>query len=298
MGKWVIKKIGFKAYTLLMTTIGSFIFALGIDAFIIPHNLVASGVNGLALIIFYVTNIPAGIMNFILNLPILYATYRVLGGWQLLVTIFGTIISSSFMDILVSTSSLQLTHDPLVGAILGGLLCGIGLGIVYRSGGNTGGLDPIALIIRKYWGMQIGSIVFALNFIVLIGSALTQNIETAAIAMITLYLSAIVANKVVIGFNQQKAIFIISYNSDLICDVIITQFGRGATLLEGEGAYTRQEKKVILAVVNLMQVTKLKQAVQSVDPAAFILITDASEVIGQGFTTPTTPTSDYIRRAK
>ncbi len=273
-----------KIYTLLMVTIGCIFFSFGINAFVIPHNLLSGGISGVALMVYYLTQIPVGTLNLILNLPVLYATYRWLGGWHLIVTIYGTAVVSFLIDVFSFAAAYKWTHDPIVGAIMGGIFCGTGMGIIYRSGGNSGGLDPIALIIRKYWGLQMGSIVFAINCLILFVAAIIINVESAAITLINLYISAMITNKIIVGFSQRKAVFIISYTPDGICNIVTRQLGRGATILHGEGAYTRQDKKVVLAVVGLMQIAKLKAAVQKVDPHAFLLITDTSEVIGQGFT--------------
>lgn len=273
-----------KVRCLTHVTIGSFFFALGIDAFVIPHNLVGGGISGIALMLFYITGLSVGTLNLLLNLPIIYASYRWLGSWNTVVTILGTAICSFAINALSFMSTYGWTHNPIVGAILGGIFCGLGLGIVYRGGGNTGGLDPIAMIIRRRWGLQMGSIVFGINCVILIAAAIVVNVESSAITLISLYISAVVTNKVVIGFNQRKAVFIISYHTDKICDLIINQLARGATILHGEGAYTHQDKQVILAVVGLMQVGKLKAAIEEVDPGAFLLIMDAAEVIGLGFT--------------
>lgn len=273
-----------KVYMLVMVTLGAFIFALGLDAFIIPHNLVGGGVSGIAVMLFYITSIPAGTLNMVLNIPILYAAYRWLGPWQVIVTIYGTAISSVAMNMLSFLSAYNLTHEAYVGAILGGIFCGAGSGIIYRSGGNAGGLDPIAMIIRKFWGLQMGNIIFAINCLILTAAAFVVNLESAAITLISMYLGATVTNKVIIGFNQRKAVYVISSSPEKICDVIINQLGRGATILHGEGAYTHQNRQVVLAVVGLMQVGRLKRALQQVDPTVFMLITDAAEVIGQGFT--------------
>ncbi|WP_251441546.1 YitT family protein [Veillonella intestinalis] len=279
-------KWGRTTNALVMTTLGSLLFAIGIDAFILPHKLVSGSLSGIALMLYYLTGIQVGTLNLLLNVPILYAAYRWLGRWHLMITIFGTAVISFLINAVEFMEQYQLTSDPLVGSLLGGILCGLGLGIVYRAGGNTGGLDPIAMIIRKHYGLQIGSIIFGINVLVLFAAALVISVEAAAITLISIYVQAMIANKVVVGFNQRKAIYIISYKPYKICDVIIHQLGRGATILNGEGAYTHQHKQVILVVVGLMQVAKLKEAVQKEDPAAFMIISDAAEVIGQGFTVP------------
>ena len=242
------------------------------------------------MIIYYITQgaLSLGAINFLLNIPVLYAAWRWLGRWHLGVTLFGTLFMSVIINVLAPLSTLELTHNPIIGGILGGLFSGLGLGIVYRGGGNTGGIDPIALIIRNRFGLQIGSILFGINMMILVAGAIVINIEAAATTLISTYLSAMVTNKVISGFNQRKAMFIISYKPVTICNLIIEKLGRGATILNGEGAYTHQPKQVIMVVVSLLQVARLKAAVEAEDPTAFMVITDAAEVIGTGFSAKST----------
>jgi len=272
-----------------MTTIGSIIFAIGIDAFIVPHKLVSGSLSGVALMLYYLTGIQVGTLNLLLNIPILYAAYRWLGRWHVGITIFGTIVISLCINALTFMESYHLTTDPIIGSLLGGIFCGLGLGVVYRAGGNTGGLDPIALIIRKYYGLQMGSIIFGINVLILFAAAIVVSVESAAVTLISIYAMGMVTNKVVVGFNQRKAAFIISCKPNEICELIINNMGRGATILHGEGAYTHQQRQVVMVVVGLMQVAKLKDNVEKEDPNAFMIITDAAEVIGQGFTMPVAP---------
>lgn len=276
--------------TLVYTTIGATVFAVGVQGFIVPHQLLSGGISGLSLIIYYVTQgiLSLGSINFLLNIPVLYAAWRWLGPWHLGVTLFGTLFMSIVINVLAPLSTLGLTHNPIIGGILGGLFSGLGLGIVYRGGGNTGGIDPIALIIRNRLGLQIGSILFSINMMILVAGAILINIEAAATTLISTYLSAMVTNKVISGFNQRKAMFIISYKPVTICNLIIDKIGRGATILNGEGAYTHQPKQVIMVVVSLLQVARLKAVVEAEDPTAFMVITDAAEVIGTGFSAKST----------
>ena len=165
--------------------------------------------------------------------------------------------------------------------------------MVYFQGGNTGGIDPIALIIRNRFGLQIGSILFGINMMILIIGAIVINIEAAATTLISTYLSAVVTNKVITGFSQRKAMFIISYKPGTI-EWVSGSFGSHVSclypmsILNGEGAYTHQPKQVIMVVVSLLQVARLKAAVEAEDPAAFMVITDAAEVIGTGFSARST----------
>ena len=276
--------------TLIYITIGATVFGTGVQGFIVPHQLLSGGISGLSLIIYYITQgvLSLGTINFLLNIPVLYAAWRWLGRWHLGVTLFGTLFMSVIINVLAPLSTLGLTHNPIIGGILGGLFSGLGLGIVYRGGGNTGGIDPIALIIRNRFGLQIGSILFGINMMILVAGAIVINIEAAATTLISTYLSAMVTNKVISGFNQRKAMFIISYKPVTICNLIIEKLGRGATILNGEGAYTHQPKQVIMVVVSLLQVARLKAAVEAEDPTAFMVITDAAEVIGTGFSAKST----------
>lgn len=276
--------------TLIYITIGATVFGTGVQGFIVPHQLLSGGISGLSLIIYYITQgvLSLGTINFLLNIPVLYAAWRWLGRWHLGVTLFGTLFMSVIINVLAPLSTLELTHNPIIGGILGGLFSGLGLGIVYRGGGNTGGIDPIALIIRNRFGLQIGSILFGINMMILVAGAIVINIEAAATTLISTYLSAMVTNKVISGFNQRKAMFIISYKPVTICNLIIEKLGRGATILNGKGAYTHQPKQVIMVVVSLLQVARLKAAVEAEDPTAFMVITDAAEVIGTGFSAKST----------
>ena len=276
--------------TLIYITIGATAFGTGVQGFIVPHQLLSGGISGLSLIIYYITQgvLSLGAINFLLNIPVLYAAWRWLGRWHLGVTLFGTLFMSVIINVLAPLSTLELTHNPIIGGILGGLFSGLGLGIVYRGGGNTGGIDPIALIIRNRFGLQIGSILFGINMMILVAGAIVINIEAAATTLISTYLSAMVTNKVITGFNQRKAMFIISYKPVTICNLIIEKLGRGATILNGEGAYTHKPKQVIMVVVSLLQVARLKAAVEAEDPTAFMVITDAAEVIGTGFSAKST----------
>lgn len=276
--------ISSKILTVVMTFIGSIIFAIGLNGFIIPHNLLSGGVSGIAVMLYYLTGWSPGTVNLIFNLPMLFAAYKWLGRWAVFTTILGTVVCSGMIDIFSFLTKTHLTDTPLVGSIVGGILIGVGSGLIYRTGGNTGGIDPIALIVRKYWGLQMGSVIFIINSFIITASAFLFNIEIAVITLISIYITATVTNKVVVGFNQQKAIYIMSDYSELITEQVIDTIGRGATLLYGKGAYTKQDKKVALIVVSLMQVTRVKNLVHEIDPTAFLLITDASEVIGLGFT--------------
>lgn len=274
--------------TLIIASIGCCIFAAGLNAFIVPHHLLAGGLTGVAVIIHYLTNMPVGTANLLLNIPVLLFSYRWLGAWPVFLSVYGASLASFFMNQLSFLSNYHLTQSPFVGAIVGGISMGLGLGIIYRSGATAGGTDPIAQIIRKYWGLQMGSIVFSMNVVILTSSAFIFNVDDAVITLISLFMSAMIANKVIIGFNQQKAALIISKYPCEISQHIMHNLGRGATLLNAEGAFSGESKRLVFAVVRLTQVTRLKNEVYKIDPNAFMVITPASEVVGNGFSNTVT----------
>ena len=277
-------------YQCLMVVVGCAIFGAGIDAFVLPHKLVSTGISGVGLILYYVTGLSVGSWNMILNIPIFWAAWKWLGTRVVVKTLYGTLMLSWMIDLFDFLQYDMIIKDPLLSSMMAGITTGVGLGIVYRVGGNTGGLDPIALILRKYYGLQMGSINSAINCAILLAAVGVVGLEAVAVTLISVYVYTIITNKVVIGFNQRKVAFIITYRTDDVCECIINKVGRGATIIEGVGAYTRTPKNIVMVAVNLLQVNKLKEVIEEADPNVFILITDAQEVIGQGFTRPILPT--------
>ena len=276
-------------YQCLMVVVGCAIFGAGIDAFVLPHKLVSTGISGVGLILYYITGLSVGSWNMILNIPIFWAAWKWLGTRVVVKTLYGTLMLSWMIDLFDFLQYDMIIKDPLLSSMMAGITTGVGLGIVYRVGGNTGGLDPIALIVRKYYGLQMGSINSAINCAILLAAVGVVGLEAVAVTLISVYVYTILTNKVVIGFNQRKVAFIITYRTDEVCECIINKVGRGATIIEGVGAYTRTPKNIVMVAVNLLQVNKLKEVIEEADPNVFILITDAQEVIGQGFTRPILP---------
>lgn len=276
-------------YQCLMVVVGCAIFGAGIDAFVLPHKLVSTGISGVGLILYYITGLSVGSWNMILNIPIFWAAWKWLGTHVVVKTLYGTLMLSWMIDLFDFLQYDMIIKDPLLSSMMAGITTGVGLGIVYRVGGNTGGLDPIALIVRKYYGLQMGSINSAINCAILLAAVGVVGLEAVAVTLISVYVYTILTNKVVIGFNQRKVAFIITYRTDEVCECIINKVGRGATIIEGVGAYTRTPKNIVMVAVNLLQVNKLKEVIEEADPNVFILITDAQEVIGQGFTRPILP---------
>lgn len=160
--------------------------------------------------------------------------------------------------------------------------------MIFRMNGSAGGLDIVAAIIKKYYAFNMGIVGFAVNCLIMLVAGLIFGAKPAMLTLIAMYIGGSVTDKVVEGFNRKKTVMIISDNAQAVAESIMSEVGRGATFLQGEGAFTRQDKKVIFMVVNLTQIAKIKLLIEAIDPCAFMIVQDAAEVMGRGFTLPPT----------
>lgn len=268
----------------LIIAVGGILCAMSINIFLVPHHFLSGGVSGLAIISYFLFGLPIGLQIFVLNLPILYAAYRFIGKEYTVITVCGTVLFSLAVDATRFMAELNVLDDPMLAAIAGGLMSGIGSGLVFRVGGNLGGLDVVAAIIKKYYSFNIGFIGFSVNCVIMLLAATIFGLKLALLTLLSMFVSASIIDKVIEGFNRRKTIIIISNRGEKIAEAIISEVGRGVTFLHGEGAFTRQNKEVIFVVVNLTQIAKIKMLVHDVDPQAFMIVQDAYEVMGRGFT--------------
>ena len=273
----------------ILLVIGCLISAAGLNLFLVQHHLLSGGVGGLALIAYYLFSLPVGMLILVLNLPLLYLAYRFLGKRYLVASIFGTVLYSVLVDATQFLSGYTVVDDTMLAAIYGGVICGIGFGIVFRAGFNTGGFDIISAIVKQYYGINMGTFNFMVNSIIVLLSAVLFGIKPAMFTLISMFITAQLTNRVVTGFNHKKTIMIVSESAREIADEIIEELGRGVTFLHGEGAFTGQPRRVIFVVVNLTQIARIKMLTAKIDPYAFMIVQDASEVMGRGFTLPKSP---------
>lgn len=267
-------------------TIGCLIASTSINLFLVPHHLLSGGVSGIAIILYFLFGFPIGVQILVMNIPLVYVAYKLIGKEYAITTIYGTILFSVAIDLTQFLSQINPLDDPLLACITGGIISGVGSGLIFRFNGSAGGLDIVAAVVRKYYSFNFGVVSFAINCVIMLIAAFFFGLKLAILTLISMFVSANLTDKVVEGFNRKKTIFIVSYNTEQIIEVILKEVGRGATILRGEGAFTRQEKPVIFVVVSLMQIAKIKLLVQEVDPQAFMIVQDAAEVMGRGFTLP------------
>lgn len=265
--------------------LGSFILAVGLIAFLIPNKIAAGGVSGLATISFYLTGLPVGVTMLIFNIPLFLISMKELGVKVGIKSLAGTIALSFFIDMLTPFIP-PSTQNPLLAALYGGIMSGLGLGIVFRSKGTTGGTDLGAALLHKYFKSSIGMSLLAIDGIVIILAGIVFNVEAALFALITVFVTSKVIDVVQEGISYTRAAYIISEKNSEIADTINRVLERGVTSLMGKGTFTDTERQVLLCVVSQREVTGLKDLVYDIDPSAFMIVSDVHEVLGEGFKEP------------
>jgi uncharacterized membrane-anchored protein YitT (DUF2179 family) len=264
-------------------TIGAILLAIAINAIIIPTGLLSGGAGGLALVGQYLFKLPVDIGMLLINIPIFMWGIKELNKRFIVYSLIGTAVTIIAIPItrpLVVVPKLDL----FLASITSGVLMGIGVGLILKCGASTGGTDIVAMIMKKKKNMSVGTVSFAFNLIVLAISAFYFNLSITLYTAVSMYVTGKVIDFVLEGLNRNKSIMIVSDKSHEIADKIMKELGRGVTYLEGQGAYSGEQKLVINCVVNNFEVAKVKEIVREFDKQAFMFFTDTAEVSGKGFT--------------
>lgn len=267
----------------LMTACGCMLMGFAIDAFFIPHNLLTSGIAGIALMLYYLLGLPVGVMSIIMNIPLFILSYYYINKNYPLTALFGLLVFSFAIDFFTFVIPYKLVQDTLLSCIVGGTLSGIGASFLYRVGTSSGGTDIIGAIMNKYYSSAISTPGFILNIGLMGIAAFIFGLEPALYTLLASFIAFKVANTFTDGFDYKKNIIIISNNPTAIADEIIKIVGRGVTYLHGEGAFTQQPREILLVVAKLTQLAKIKSIVNEIDPNAFMVIHDVTNVMGKGF---------------
>jgi uncharacterized membrane-anchored protein YitT (DUF2179 family) len=272
-----------KKYTreMLGILIGSALTAASFNMFLIPNKIASGGISGLGVILFHLYEIPVGVTVLLANVPLFILAW-VFMGWKF---VGHSLAGSLFFPLMLgATGFLPLvTGDLFLSAIFGGIGGGIGLGIVFRSQGSTGGTALAAQLINHFWGLSSGLGLILADFLIVILAGIIFGPELAMFALISLFVSSKFIDLVQEGFAVSKAALIISSEKELIAARIMEKLERGATFLDGRGAYTKEVKGIILCVIPQTQVSRLKKIVKEVDPGAFVIVSSVGEVLGEGF---------------
>ena len=268
--------------------VGSIIFALGLDCFEIPNGIAAGGISGLATIFAqiargYGINLPIGMQVFAMNMLLMILVVREGGLRYAARTSLGIVVSSLATDLLVPFVPVLGNGDLILCALWGGVVCGFGLGLVFRAGGNTGGTDIIAQVVSRRTSIPMGVASLIADMAVVVLSVPVFGIEKALYATIAMYLGTRVLDMVLDGFNTQRAAYIISDQHERIKKHIFSDLDRGCTELLARGGYTGKERPVIFVVLTRPEMALLRRVVASVDPQATIVVSKIHEAFGNGF---------------
>ena len=264
---------------------GSVIYAVGFHFFMFPNSIVSGGIVGISMIINHFTQWPVGVMTIIMNIPLFAVAWRYFGLDFLIGSLVGMALSSSFVDLFALTG-ISLTNDPMLASIIGGVIKGFGLGVIYFVGATTGGVDIVAKFLRRQNPhINFGTLILIIDAVIVAAYAVILNkYESAMYSVIAMFVVSKVIDLVLYGIDNSCICYIISEKSqELIDDIISGHMHRGVTILNGEGAYSHQQKQVIMCVIKRTQIAELRKLVRIVDERAFFIVTDAKNVFGNGF---------------
>lgn len=267
------------AYALIL--LGSVIGGAAYPLFLVPNNIAPGGLTGVATILNYLWKWPVGVTTIIMNLPLFLISYRAMGRQFSFRSLVGTVLFSAFIDLLQVP---PVTDDILLATVYGALMLGLGMGLIMRGGATTGGSDMIARMVNKRFPfLTVGTFLFLVDAVVILCAGFTMSARAALYALICIFVTARTVDLVLSGVGSAKACFIITARGKELADSILRELERGATLMPGTGAYSGQERTVLLSVISRTEVAPLKRIVRGVDPKAFLFITDTHETLGEGF---------------
>jgi uncharacterized membrane-anchored protein YitT (DUF2179 family) len=278
--KLIIREI--KSY--IISTIALFVMALGWTGFLIPNKILGGGVNGIATMLFWTTGLSTGITIVAVNIVLILIALRIIGSGFGVKTVYSIVVISAMFSILQYYIKEPFVTDRFMAAIVGGVLSGTSIGLVFTQGGSTGGTDIIALIVNKYHNISPGKIILLIDvFIISSSYFIFQSIETLVYGFVVMGVSSYTIDLVLTGFKQSVQLFVFSKNAEVIADRITRETGRGVTLIKGTGWYTKKEHSVLMVMAKKMESQQLFRIIKEVDPAAFVSLNTVMGVYGKGF---------------
>lgn len=287
----------FKAKNILAIILGAGIFSFGIFFLVIPFHFYEGGATGITLITYYLFKIPVSVMNLAINIPLFFLAWKLLGLRSLYLSLIGTFSVSTWMaifELIPGSHHLQnavftaLDGDILLACIGSGVILGAGLGIIFNAGGTTGGTDIVARIFNKYTTLSMGRLMLIVDAIVLTTVLIVfKDFRIAAYTLLFILIDTVVIDIVGEGGFAGKGFLVVTSKPDEIAKQITTDLGRGVTFVSGMGYYSQQEMKIIYCVVSRNEMKQMKDIINKIDPFAFITITEAHEILGEGFTLDT-----------
>ena len=282
----VVKKIHWSSILLrcIWMIIGALIYTVGLDLFLVPNNIIDGGVVGISLMTAELTGISFSIFVVLINIPFLYIGYRINGKVFTISTLFSIVWMAIFSSF--AHEFTPITTNPFLGAIFGGIILGIGVGLIIRNGGCLDGSEIVAIIFDKRTTFSVGEIVMAMNLVILGAAGFVYSWDSAMYSLVAYFIAYKMIDITITGLEESKGVMIITdaENSEKIADTLNAKLNRGVTILYGEGGYLKTPKHALYSVVTRLEITRLKDAVYEVDPSAFITIQDVHDVFGGRFT--------------
>ena len=280
MLKQTLIVVGEIVRNLFMIALGSALCAVAIKGILIPNQFLAGGFTGLALLLHYIfPAVPVGLAYFLLNVPNFILGWVHVGRRFFFYSLAGMVIFSLAMMVPFPTLEID---DLILCALTAGLITGVGSGIILRSLGSAGGMDILAVIVYKKLSIRIGTSSLGFNFILLAAAAFRFPLDIILYTLIHIYVTSYMVNLVVTGFNQRKAVMIVSKEWQAISEEIMGRMHRGVTVVQGEGGYTGQAIRILYAVITFGELSRFKNRVRQIDPDAFVVVTETLEVMGKG----------------
>jgi uncharacterized membrane-anchored protein YitT (DUF2179 family) len=267
-------------YDYLRVVAGAVIIGVSIDLFLVPNNVVSGGITGLAILINHLTGVPVGVSMLVLNTPLLWLGWRYSGGPGFLMrTIVGVVVLALSIDLLAPVLSTP-TEDRLLVIFYGGAMGGLGLALVFRGRGTTGGVDILGQLANRFWGWDIGQAMLAVNILVFGLAGLLFGPEPAMVALLLAFVTTKSLDAMMHGLSATRSALIISDQHDRIRESVLEHLGRGVTVLHATGGYTGEERKVLYVVVQRHEAQRLRQRIHEADPGAFVSFYSPQEVMG------------------
>lgn len=281
-----MKKLGLKWKNIIFIILGSAIFSFGLVHFNIQNELGEGGFTGITLLLLYLFDLDPGVMNIVLNIPILLIGWTSLGKQTFYYTLLGIVSVSVFIWVAQSYMIvIDLSADLTLASLFAGVFIGVGLGIIFRYGGTTGGVDIIARLINKHLGWSMGRAMFLFDTVVIFTSIVTYlNPVRGMYTLVAVFISARVIDFIQEGAYAARGVTIISNHSEQIAGKILVEMDRGVTTLEGRGTFTGEKRDVLYCIIGRLEIVRMKQIIETIDPHAFVAVSHVHDVIGEGFT--------------
>jgi uncharacterized membrane-anchored protein YitT (DUF2179 family) len=265
----------------VIVPIGALLSAVGLEIFLVPNHILDGGITGISIILAYLTNIPLGLFIALLNIPFIIIGYKQIGKTFAWTTLYAILCLSIFTSAFIPVP--EITSDPLLASVFGGIILGMGVGLVIRNGGSQDGTEILSILMNKKTPFSVGEIVMFINIFILGSAGFFFGWDHAMYSLLAYFIAFKTIDITIEGLDQSKSVWIISDQHEELGEALNSQLGRGITYLNGQGAYSHDEKQVIFTVVTRLEEAKLKSIVEDIDPEAFLAVGDIHDVKGGNF---------------